>query len=75
MAVADELVEVRFMAPKRDTQVFLAVMRARRLTKDGLGQEMISEWAALRRHEAMMIERLTRGNGDDSHSGFGELPD
>lgn len=67
---SDDLVEVRFMAPKADAQVFLAVLKARRCTKDVLGREMLADWAAMRIHEAIMIERFTRGNGNGSQTDF-----
>jgi hypothetical protein len=71
----EETVEIRFMAPKRDAAVFVAYLKARHTTKDRLGSEMLAEWAAMRRHEARMVERFTRGNGDDSQTDFGTLGD
>jgi len=69
----EETVEIRFNAPKSDAFVFVAYLKARHCTKDRLGSEMLAEWAAARRHEARMLERFSRGNGDDSHSDFGDL--
>jgi hypothetical protein len=70
----DELVEMpRGFMSRRVYNVFDAVSKARRTAKNKLLAEIIDEWAAARVHEASLIQRLSRGNGNDSHSDWAEL--
>jgi hypothetical protein len=72
----EEQVEMpRGFMSRRVYNVFDAVSKARRTAKNKLLAEIIEEWAAARLHEASLIQRLNRGNGNDSHSDWAELPE
>lgn len=68
-----ELVEMRFFVTRDDYNVFDAVAKARRVPKNKLASEVFGEWAKETIHTASLVLRMTRGNGNDPQSGWGEL--
>ncbi len=58
-------VEIRFFVERDVYDVFDASSKAHRIPKNKLGESIFSEWAAAKRHEATLVLRLSRGNGND----------
>jgi hypothetical protein len=73
MATDSELVEIRFYVPRDVFNVFDAISRANRTPKSKLGVEIFREWSERKVHEANVVLRLIRGNGNDPQSEWGEL--
>jgi len=70
----DELVEVRFYVRRSTYNVFDACSKSDHIPKNKLGAAVFDEWADRQIHRASMVMRLTRGgNGNDSHSDWGDL--
>lgn len=58
----EPLVELRGMAPRRLVSILEAISSCRRQARNDLVVEILSEWAAAREHEAMLLQRVLRGN-------------
>lgn len=71
----DELVEMRFMVQRSKFDVFDGVSKARRMPKNALAAEIFGEWADMRVHEATVVLRMQRGNGNESQTDWGSLPE
>lgn len=67
----DTKVEMRGDVPQWTAQVFEAVRRGRGMTKDGLLSQIMVEWAKQETHVAVLVQRLTRGNGDGTPTQWG----
>jgi hypothetical protein len=58
----DQSVEMRFMTPRIVADVLDAISGSRRVSRADLTNLILAEWVQARLHEAMLIERVTRGN-------------
>lgn len=75
MAAADDLVEMRFNVPRATFDVFDGVSKAKRVPKNALAASIIGEWADVQVHIATVVLRMAKGNGNDSQSDWGALPE
>ncbi len=75
MAPDPELIEVRFFVNRDVYNVFDASCKANRTPKSKLGAASFEEWASRKIHESTVILRLIRGNGNDPHTDWGDVPE
>ena len=64
-------VELRQQIAKEIIDTLDAVSLARDLERYELVEEILGKWAAAKRHESMLVSRVTRGNGDGAETGGG----
>lgn len=62
MATPETSVELRGDCPREIVDVLDAISQARRQTRGQLVNEILAAWVDQKRHELMMVERVTRGN-------------
>ena len=75
MAKVDEDVEIRGFLPRDTVNVLDAVVQATPGTsRIGLMQDILAAWASRKKHEAMMICRVTRSNGCAPETGRKGIP-
>ena len=65
MAACDQAVELRGMSPRETIDVLDAVSSARRMSRMELVNDILASWCVDRMNEAMLIQRVTRGNPMD----------
>ena len=58
-----ELRDLRAAISVQADQVLEAISLATNKTKQQLVREVLDEWAAKEVHKALLVERMTRGNG------------
>lgn len=61
-------VELRQQIAKDIIDTLDAVSLARELERYELVEEILGKWAAAKRHESMLVARITRSNGDSPES-------
>jgi hypothetical protein len=74
MAVEDDVVEMRFNVPKWVAEVIDAHCTAKRLPRTAQCASVLANWAKNEIHLATVVGRVTRGNGNVTPSGWGDLP-
>ncbi len=72
---SEELVEFRCNVPRWAFDVFDAVVKGRVSSKQKIGAAIVCEWARREAHVAMIVNRITRGNGIESQSDWAPLGD
>ena len=67
-------VELRQQIAKEIVDTLDAVSLARDMERYELVEEILGEWARAKRHESMLVARITRGNGDSAEPHGGQKP-
>jgi hypothetical protein len=67
-------VELRQQIAKETIDTLDAVSLARDMERYELVEEILGKWAAAKRHESMLVARITRGNGDSAEPHGGQKP-
>jgi len=62
MSHADDTVELRGDIPKNVMAMLDAVSTAKRVSRMSLVRKILNDWAVKTYHEAMIVERVTKGN-------------
>lgn len=62
MAVNDDTAELRGDIPKNLMAMLDAVAIAKRISRMALVRKILHDWALKTYHEAMVVERVTKGN-------------
>lgn len=58
-------VEVRCDADRDDVDIIDAVAKAKRIPRNQLVVEILKQWASDKRHESILVMRLSKGHGRD----------
>lgn len=69
----DESVELRGPCPREVVDVLDAISQSKRITRMELVTRILKLWANERFNEAMLVQRVTRGNPVSKDSGYGSL--
>lgn len=64
-ATPPEMVELRGLSPRRLIDVIDAISLARDKTRIDIVNEVLEAWVGKTLHEAMLVNRVLRGNGSD----------
>jgi hypothetical protein len=62
MPVDDDSVELRGDVPKNVMAMVDAISNAKRISRMTLVRKILNDWAVKTYHEAMIVERVTKGN-------------
>lgn len=58
----DDVVELRGDVPKNVMAMLDAIAMAKRVSRMALVRKILNDWAVKTYHEAMVVERVTKGN-------------
>ena len=61
-------VEIRVDLDRQYSDVVDAVAKARNISRTQMCLQILKEWSEQKRHESMMVQRLTRINGTGGES-------
>lgn len=67
-------VELRQQLAKETIDTLDAVSLARDMERYELVEEILGKWATAKRHESMLVARITRGNGEGAEPHGGQKP-
>ena len=69
----EETVELRFNVPRWVAEVIDAHCAAKRISRTDVARSVMGQWAKNELHLAMVVGRVTRGNGTEHPSDWGAL--